>query len=666
MKFAEKIFWLAVIVFCSAAQAAWPAPQTPDQPRRQTQSKQTVLVGRISLIEGELLRYVHEAKDWVLTVKDTPFGREDALYSGENSEAEFLMPNNTWIRIGANTQIQMIALKEDATEVDVAAGMARLINRSSKVIIKATTPFGYAIGAPGSAFDLYVGEESVEVVAIKGKVEFIHDVDGAKYNVIPGSISILADNRQAAAGEGKVDTEWDKWNNLRDSILVNGLKTKGQSVNHLPDGIREDSGVLDENGRWEKVYYDGEYREAWRPTNVKEDWAPYTVGHWTDWYGDYTWVPYEPFGYVTHHYGFWFLANDCWYWAPPAVAAGWDFPRWGIGFGWYPGRVGWLYSEAAVGWFPLLPWEPYYAFNWWGPWGFTVYKAGLINVSFNRYSNWNRSVIVNQTDFHNVNSYSQTRLTNVSSSAIVSGFKAAPVVNSGVLKNAGDPEQRFNYTKATPQSKPAQNVTSRVAQNQAKFRQMASSVNGGTIRNQAAGAKLAKPEAVASRVSAPKISSGKTGTARSQALNRNPRASRPSTARRALSGRTQAGQTARGRGIGVTDRSGAAARVRSQRQGGPATGASAAGQRADGLRSMQGHRTVQNRNEQQRLGQRPSRTTIGAGRGAGGQSGGAPNTRGRMGGGSRSERSPARARPGGSAHGMTGPRGGGGHGGARH
>jgi hypothetical protein len=501
MKHAGKIFLLALILLCSAAQTAWSAPQPPDQPRRKTPAKQHVLVGRISFIEGELLRYIHEAKDWVVTVKDTPFGREDALYSGENGKAEFLMPNSTWIRIGPNTQIQMIALAKDATEVDVAAGMARFIDRSSKAVMKATTPFGYAVGAPGSVFDVYVGDESVEVIAIKGKVDFIHDLDGAKYHVIPGSISILADNRQASAGPGKVDAEWDKWNITRDSVLTHSIQTRGQSVDHLPEGIREDSGVLDANGRWERVYYEGEYRDVWRPTSVERGWAPYTVGHWTDWYGDYTWVPYEPFGYVTHHYGFWFFTNDTWYWAPPVVSIGWDFPHWGIGFEWYPGRVGWLYSGTDVGWFPLLPWEPFYAFSWWGPRGFAVYNAGLINLNVNRYAHWNRAVFVNQSNFHNVNSYSQTRLTNLSNSSIASQFKAAPVLSNNLLRNAGDPQQRFNYTNAVANSKPAQNVTSRVAQNQAKFTHIASAASGAAIRNQVAGAKLATPAHGASFVS---------------------------------------------------------------------------------------------------------------------------------------------------------------------
>ncbi|MGA2404008.1 MAG: DUF6600 domain-containing protein [Syntrophobacteraceae bacterium] len=617
MKYVKNILLLTVVALCAAAQAAWSAPQAPDRPRRHTQSKEEVLVGRISLVEGEVLRYVHEEKDWVVTVKDSPFGREDAVYSGENGKAEFLMPNSTWIRIGADTQIQMIALKDDTTEVDVAEGVTRFINRSPGAVIKATTPFGYAVGAPGSVFDLYVGDESVETIAIACKVDFVHDLDGAKYHVIPGSLSILADNRQAASGEGKVDAEWDDWNISRDSILVHGIETKGESVNHLPEGIREDSQVFDQNGRWENVYYEGRYREAWRPTSVEEGWSPYTVGHWTDWDGDYTWVPYEPFGYVTHHYGYWFRANDCWYWAPPAVPVDWGFPRWGIGFGWYPGRVGWFYSDVGVGWFPLLPWEPFYASNWWGPWGFAVYHAGLISVNFRRFRNWDRAVIVNQRDFHNVKSYGATRLTNVNSRTIASAYKASPVVSNNVLKNAGDPGQRFNYTNAAPHSKPAQNVTSRVAQNQVKFKSNSAAVNSSAIRNQLSGAKLAKPSAWA-HVPAPKIASAKNGAVRPQALIRNPRAVKPSPA---------VAKSAQGRGT-AQNRS---LRQRNQR---PASKSASSGRQGTrhAERGVRSHR--------------------------GGPMGGRP---------SGLQRSPGRMRgPGGSAPGRGGGRGGGGHAGSMH
>ncbi len=601
MKYVRKIILLTVIAICSVAQAVWSAPQPPDQPRRHAPGKKSVLVGRVSVLEGEMLRYVHENKDWVPTVKDSPFGREDALYLGENSRAEFLMPNGVWIRAGANTQIQMVALKDDLTEVDVAAGIARFINRGPGAVVEATTPYGYAIGAAGSIFDVYAGEESVEIVAIKGKVEFVHDLDGAKYNVIPRSMSILADNRQAAAGDGKVDAEWDEWNISRDSSLARGIETKGESINYLPEGIRENAAVLDENGRWERVYYEGEYREAWCPTSVEEGWAPYTVGHWTDWDGDYNWVPYESFGYVTHHYGYWFRSSDRWYWAPPVASSGWGSPHWGIGLGWYPGRVGWIYSDDAVGWFPLLPWEPFYAFNWWGPWGFTVYHPGLIGIDYHRYGNWDRAVVVNQSDFHNANSYSRTRLTNRNGRTVSSDFRAAPVVGNNLLKNAGDPSRRFNYSNAAPHFQPSRDATSRVVQNLAKFKLAAASATGKAVRSQVAGAKLAKPAAGGS-VTVPRITSGRTGTAGLRAFSKSPGAVKLSRAGAVRSSLHNAIQSRRGGGQGSRAGNGSAGvkTGRSVRNDGKREFATGKARTVSERRSLYGERKFASRRRSQR------------------------------------------------------------------
>ncbi len=554
MKRVGRVLLMSFVFLCAAAPAIWAAgPQSPGQARKQAQPRENVLVGRISLVDGELLRYVPEQKDWVVTVKDSPFGLEDALYAGENGKAEFLMPNSTWIRIGANTQIQMIALKEDATEVDIASGMARFIDRSSKAVVKATTPFGYVVGEPGSAFDLYVGDESAEVIAIRGKVDFIHDADGSRYDVIPGALSILADSRQSTAGEGKVDSEWDDWNSTRDTLLAQNIETKGESINYLPEGIQEDARVLDENGRWERVYYEGQYRQVWRPTAVEADWAPYTVGRWTEWYGDNCWVPYEPFGYVTHHYGYWFSANNYWYWAPPIVSVGIGGPYWGIGFGWYPGRVGWLYSDVHVGWFPLLPWEPYYASRWWGPWGFRYggfhhhrgHYAG-------RYRHGHNAVIVNRNNVF-VNNVRTARVTNVNRS----NLRGAPVINN-VVSRSSNVNQRTRFTDANPTTRPARNANTRISQNQTRIRQDATNVNGRSIRRQVSQTRTAR--AGSGNVAAPRISSGEgrgSQGGQARAINRNPRNVQPtaamSTSRDGRGrGRAAAVQSGRGQQSGIS------------------------------------------------------------------------------------------------------------------
>src|SRR5262245_6302650 len=154
-------YWLAVLLVA----ACLVLPQAP-----RALAQEGVLVSRIAYTEGQVLRYVPESRDWVATVKDAPFGIDDALYSDANARAELIMPNGLWVRIGASTQLQLIALKSDASEIDLASGVTRFYNVSSNGVVKATTPFGYVLAEPQSTFDLYVGDESVEVLALKGNV----------------------------------------------------------------------------------------------------------------------------------------------------------------------------------------------------------------------------------------------------------------------------------------------------------------------------------------------------------------------------------------------------------------------------------------------------------------------------------------------------------------
>jgi hypothetical protein len=441
------------------------------QPR---QNNGDVLVGRISYIEGQLLRYVPEDKDWVAAVIDAPFGMEDSLYTAENSRAEFIIPNNTWIRIDDKTQIQVLALEDDATQVDVASGVARFYNRSAQGVIKATTPFGYVIAPAYTTFDLYVGDESVEVIALKGTVDFIHGAGNTKYEVTAGSFSILADNKRVASGKGTALPAWDSWNAIRDDVWRSRLAMTGDSAKYLPSGIRDEAYALEENGSWEQVYYDGAYRNFWRPRYVYNGWSPYTVGRWTVWYGDNCWIPYEPFGYVTHHYGSWVYVDHyrCWYWAPPVtyvpVTRG-PF----IVCSWYPGRVSWIYTDGYIGWVPLAPWEPYYCYNHWGPSSIVVNNINITNVYIDKHKHHygEHAVVVKQGHFYTVNNYKDVRIKNINKDFEFGKYRRVPVISDRVVKNLRDIKQRYNFTNTPVGHKPHHSVEERIKYNQAQARQ---------------------------------------------------------------------------------------------------------------------------------------------------------------------------------------------------
>jgi hypothetical protein len=409
----------------------------------------------------------------VAVVRDAPFGEEDTFFSGSKGMAELIVPNGTWIRVGNNTQIQFITLGPDLSEIDVATGVVRLYNKGSGAVIKATSPFGYVLADPGSVFDFYVGENSVEVGAVKGRVSFVHAATDARYDVSVGSPSILADQGQVSSDEGFVDPAWDRWNSRRESFWAAKVKAGGRSTEYLPPSLRDEAYALEENGRWERVHYEGSERWFWRPTTVVAGWSPFTVGRWTYWYGDQTWIPAEPFGYVTHHYGNWVYARNRWYWAPPAAAVRVGLPLLNVGFFWSPGRVSWIHTGIYVGWVPLAPREMYYSHHHWGGPHTVIVSSvniGQININVRNYAYANHAVVVNQNNFYRVNNYRDVRVANINHNTIINNYRAAPVVNNTVINNYTTNKQRYIYTNATVKEKPHHTVINRIQHNQTIIR----------------------------------------------------------------------------------------------------------------------------------------------------------------------------------------------------
>ncbi len=479
----KKGTWLAVLLV--AAGLVWPlAPGAAAQ--------EGVLVGRIAYTEGQVLRFVPETRDWVATVTDAPFGLHDALYSDAHARAELLMPNGLWVRIGASTQIQLIALKSDASEIDLASGVARFYTKSAHGVVKATTPFGYVLAEPNSTFDLYVGDQSVEVLALRGDVAFVHQATNARYTVLPGRTSLIANATEVAAGDGTVDTAWDDWNAGRDRLWAQRARGQGVSARHVPPQLQDEAYVLEEHGRWDRVYYEGEYHEFWRPTTVAATWQPFTVGRWTDWYDDQCWIPDEPFGYVTHHYGNWVVVNDLWYWAPPvatvAVATG---PL--LGLAWYPGRVAWIHSDVDIGWVPLAPTEVYYAHRAWGPRAVAVASVPTVSINLGSLAFAQAAVVVPQRAFYAAPTYTSVRVTNINQTTIVNTFRPAPVINQTVINNYNQVTDKYNFTNVPVTQKPHNEVVTRITHNQQLATQQAPVVTAATLKQRLTTLRPAEP-----------------------------------------------------------------------------------------------------------------------------------------------------------------------------
>ncbi len=108
---------------------------------------------------------------------------------------------------------------------------------------------------------------------------------------------------------------------------------------------------LSSYGEWVSIQ---PYGRAWKP-NVDRDWAPFYYGHWDYSEANWTWISYEPFGWIVYHYGNWAYTPEYgWVWIP----ADGD---------WSPATVEWMFYDDYVCWAPLppagvvwpRPWERY-------------------------------------------------------------------------------------------------------------------------------------------------------------------------------------------------------------------------------------------------------------------------------------------------------------------
>lgn len=461
----KKLLWLPFIV-CFMI---FPPFSSPIETRAEGGEEEgPILIGHISHVEGKLFRYDPDGKDWVATFKDAPWGKHDTVYTDEHGRAEFLMPNNTWVRINGDTQIQLLELEDNLTEVDLASGVARFYNKGSGAVVKAITFYGYVMAPEETSFDVYVDDHSVEIIALKGTVSFFHRTTGTKYEVIAGSSSIRADRRQVRAGEGLGDHAWNSWNQERDHLWAKRRALQGESVTYLPPRLYDEAYVLEDHGRWQRVYYDGAYRIFWRPVYVGAGWSPFTVGRWMMWCGHHTWIPYEPFGYITHHYGNWVVVGGFWYWAPPVTWI--TFQRYpsllNVGFAWYPGRVAWIHHHDYVGWIPLAPFEPYYCYRRWGPHTVVVNNVNITNITINReqYRYVNHAVVINRNNFYHVSNYQNVRIWNAHN--IINSDRVAPVLSDTVIKSSTTMREGFRFTQSNGAEKAARFFTPSITQHE--------------------------------------------------------------------------------------------------------------------------------------------------------------------------------------------------------
>jgi hypothetical protein len=324
----------------------------------QDEYDETARVVRISLLQGEVSVQRAGEGDWEKAQINVPLLEGDTLATGSDARVEVQVDARNFIRVGANSVLKLVTLRDNGIAFSLAGGKASF--RLARFELDREY---FEVDAPQTTMAAQKQGLYRLDVASEGKVRItVRDGGSARiYSTTSGFT--LRDGRSAElvhSGSDEGDWElaaasplddWDQWNAERESYLASRLRYENRQRYYDAEVFGAED--LDSYGDWS---YASDYGWIWRPNstvvNSYADWVPYRHGYWT-WCSPYgwTWVGDEPWGWAPYHYGRWVYYNNYWCWAPR-----------GFGYGhrrswWRPALVAFVFVPTSFGeqvcWYPL-------------------------------------------------------------------------------------------------------------------------------------------------------------------------------------------------------------------------------------------------------------------------------------------------------------------------
>src|SRR5258705_10280187 len=270
-------------------------------------------VVRISLISGDVNLKRTGNTDWERAKLNLPLVEGDTVSTDRQSRLEIQIDARNFVRLGADTVLRIITLRDDGVALSVLEGTVAVrlakfdreheyfeidapkstlaaekkglyridVSRDGRVRLTARDGGRARIYSETSGFELRDGRTA----------ELVVEGDDA------GDWQFVASNTSDAADP------WDYWVQERERYLAERLRYDTQYY----DGYVWGGEDLDAYGDWA---YTKDYGWIWHPQpsaiNGYDNWAPYRYGYW-DWIPPYgwTWVGQEPWGWTPYHYGRW-------------------------------------------------------------------------------------------------------------------------------------------------------------------------------------------------------------------------------------------------------------------------------------------------------------------------------------------------------------------------
>lgn len=318
-------------------------------------------VARISLCDGEVTIQRGNHSDWLEASINTPLVSGDTVATWRSARTEIQLDSRNIFRVGKDSQVLLNELSDQQFHLTLERGILTY-NKLGDDRIKTDieTPFAVIRPTTYGMFRIEVGFDGKTIITShQGEAHIVADMKTTNLRQGKTMIVRIVANEEIKSelAQTPPKDDWDRWNEEREKRL---------RVSHSRQYISQDIYGIEDLDRYGKWRYTTGYGHSWYP-NVNTSWSPYRHGRWIwlDHYG-WSWVGREPWGWAPYHYGRWhYHKHRGWGWNPGRIYRRhyWR-PALVVFFGHNNPR---LFSTnsgfGSIGWIPLAPREPYYAWH---------------------------------------------------------------------------------------------------------------------------------------------------------------------------------------------------------------------------------------------------------------------------------------------------------------
>lgn len=331
---------------------------------------------RVRHFEGSVTVQRAQAGETGEALVNLPLDAGDRLWTEDGGRAELVLADGTLVWLDSRTTLDIVSLSRSGTGetiLRVWGGSLIAARDDGRDVIRIDLPEA----------SVRLSERTLARVDVEAGRSWVSVMDGYAEIAAGGISELVSAGERSYAETGTAPAEpavyntaeqdgFDRWHAQRVADLSRVVEHVRER-SYVPREVVHYAADLEPHGSW--FYYDEFDTWAWRP-QVAVSWAPYRHGRWVYAYGGWTWVAYEPWGWVTGHYGRWHhLPARGWVWFPGQVYS----PAW----------VSWYVGGGYVGWCPVGYYnQPLLSINLWLG-GYRGYGSGYHGYGYghDRYRN---------------------------------------------------------------------------------------------------------------------------------------------------------------------------------------------------------------------------------------------------------------------------------------